>query len=391
MILVCEPICWGLEHVPVNAGVLAIIRIAFPHETISVFGEESHLDLVREQLGGEMGKSIEWRNVGLPPRNSKFKDLLLPDFKLASYVLNEISKEGDGHLLFTSGRPSLLWAVKLLLGSRHRGKKVQIILHGGTATITGWRSRNPLIRIQDYRTAFRIPGNRNIQYIVLEETIKERLLDEIPLLVGHVGVLDHPIPINEGCEKLAEFKPPFQFGFLGLATEQKGFFKFLEVASSVKRKYPELSEFHAIGKLHGNYKNLSIPEMKWLSTQPTEESLRRSDFIKAATKLHFVCLFFQGKIYELSASGVLLDSIVWEKPIIGTGFPMLRNLRERFGDMGYLCGNGELNATVESIIRDSNPVRYRHQVDVMRQIKESRTPQALAPQYYELCRELERL
>jgi hypothetical protein len=386
MIVVCEPGCWASEHVPVNAGILATIRAAYPSRTVSFFGEESHLNLIKELLGFEMAQSIRWNKVTLPPRYSAFKTRLASDLKLINHVLSRTID--GGHLLLTAGGPSTVLAIKALLGLVHRGKKAQIILHGGIASLMGWRSRNPLVRAQDFKTALRVGGNRNIQYIVLEEPIRDELVRGLPFLTRCVEVLDHPIPVNEGFEDSVQFKPPFQFGFLGLATEQKGFMKFVEIASEVGKRYPGRAEFHAIGRIHSDLKEKDMPAVQALSTKPSEAALSRSDFAAAVSALHFVCLFFQGNHYELSPSGVLLDSVAWEKPVIGTESSLLKNLRERFGDIGYLCGNGDLNVTVESIVRNGDPVRYRGQTRAVRKVKESRTPQALGRKYQELCERL---
>lgn len=385
MILVCEPVCWGLEHVPVNSALLATIRLAFPYESILFYAEKSHLECVRIQLGEELASSIVWKTLVLPPKNEKFFNRLASDLKLLRHLLKELSKETAGHLLLTSGCPSVLWALKGLLGSVHRGKHVQFIFHGGLASLAGWRSRNPIIRIQDLRTALSMPSNRNIQYIALEQPIREGLLQELPSLHGRIGVLDHPIPINEGPNPIVNFNPPFRFGFLGLATEQKGFFKYLNVASEITAKFPARAEFHAIGSLPNDYKHLYIPEIASLRTKPGKDQLDRNQFVRHLRKLHFVCLFCQGRHYEFSASGVLLDSVAWEKPIIASKLSIFEHLEARFGDVGYLCKSDAFSETVATIIKEADQARYEHQVLTLRRVKKSRAPEVLAKKYRKLC------
>ena len=82
MFLVCDPIVWGLEHVPVNTALLKIIRLAFPNDDISFYGEGSHLDNVKKQIGIEYASSIMWEKLSLPHRQSSFIKRLRSDFKI---------------------------------------------------------------------------------------------------------------------------------------------------------------------------------------------------------------------------------------------------------------------------------------------------------------------
>ena len=43
MIVLCEPLRWNQEHVPVNRSFLETVRLAFPDEEVQVYGEEKHL------------------------------------------------------------------------------------------------------------------------------------------------------------------------------------------------------------------------------------------------------------------------------------------------------------------------------------------------------------
>ena len=131
MYLVCEPIAWGLEHVPFNAALLRTIRLAFPNDTIYFYGEESHLEHVREYIGTEFAASIIWRVVILPRRNSSFFNRLRSDFILLRFLLNKLNKKHTSHVLVITGNPSILWAVNFFVKTVHKDKKIQIILHGG--------------------------------------------------------------------------------------------------------------------------------------------------------------------------------------------------------------------------------------------------------------------
>ena len=231
-------------------------------------------------------------------------------------------------------------------------------------------------------------SHKCIQFIVLEEPIRDAVLKELPYLSTRIGVLDHPIPLDEKHIESNDFYPPIQFGFLGLATEHKGFLKYLTVASEISTRFPGIASFHVIGRSNDQYKYLSFPEMTFLSTKPCTERLSRDKYIQGLKKLHYVCLFCGDRHYEFSASGVMLDSVAWGKPIIAAQLPIFKNLMNRFGDIGYLSKDDEFSETIGTILRKVDTNRYKRQVLNMHQVKKSRTPDSLAKKYRELVEEL---
>ena len=379
MIIVCELVCWGDEHVPVNSGLLETIRLAFPHRNVTFCGEESHLNLVRMQIGPEMSSSILWKAISLPPRHAQFSRRWIADFKLLKYLLKRSNEDAFAHLVLTAAGPSILVALKLLLCFLQGIKSTQIILHGNLNELTEWRSRNPFIRWQNLRTALTLGNNKKIQYIVLEESIRETLLRILPSLQGSVAVLDHPIPPHEEATDIINFHPPFHFGFLGLATEAKGFPLYSKVACVMSKKFSQFVEFHVIGRILDNGQKL---EMDGLSSKPDTGRLSRNEFVRRLKSLHFTCFPYIKNYYELSPSGTLLDAIAWEKPIIASRLPIFEKLFSRFGDIGYLYENeAEFSQIIEKIIKEADVARYRKQVMSIREVKCSRTTKSLACTY----------
>ena len=85
---------------------------------------------------------------------------------------------------------------------------------------------------------------------------------------------------------------------------------------------------------------------------------------------------------------MLLDSIAWQKPIIATQLPILKSIQQKFGDIGYLCGNNEFSETISSIILKNDCERYKRQVLNMSHVKASRSPETLAMKYHEIVNRL---
>ena len=255
----------------------------------------------------------------------------------------------------------------------------------------GWRSRNPFIRLQDLRTALTFGRHRKLQYIVLEEPSREALLHILPTLERQVVVLDHPMPPNEEPQGETQFGPPFRFGFLGLAIREKGFGTFLEIASALSAKFPQLVEFHAIGShaIGSTGKNWNSFQINSLATKPRTELWSRSEFISHLQKLHYICLPYEAQVYTLRPSGVLLDAIAWGKPFIASPVPIAGHLVARYGDIGYLCSDvQEFRTTIQRIISEADSNRYRSQVQGLRRVRAARSPESLALKYRHLCSKL---
>jgi glycosyltransferase involved in cell wall biosynthesis len=388
MFLVCEAIAWGMEHVPFNAAFLRTIRLAYPDDTICFYAEESHSGHVREQIGEEFAASIIWKKLILPPRHSSFYARLHSDFKTVKFLLNELNENPSKHVLVITGNPSLLWALKFNVCTVHKNKRIQVVLHEGFYSLrlrlSLRRTIDPFYRIGNLRTALKLFGNKRIQHIVLEEAVRNAVLKELPFLQNNLFVFDHPIPPDKKRVEAANFIPPVQFGFLGLITGQKGFSDYLKVASDISTRFPGLAKFNVIGRFSKEGSKYSTdPRIAFLTTKPLTERLSRDEYIQRLNNLHFICLFYD-RYYESCASGVLLDSIAWGKPIVATRLPIFENLENLYGDIGYLCRKDELSDTISTIIQHNDSDRYKRQVSNMLQIKNSRTPETLAVKYREL-------
>lgn len=384
MFLVAEPICWGMEHVPFNAGLLRTIRLAFPAERVHFFGEKSHTEYVKEYIGPQFAHSIVWEPLVLPPRHAGFSSRLHADIRLIRCLLDKMNGNPLNHVLVITGNPSILWALKIFVNTVHGDKNVQIIFHGILSSLGSRRSLRPFRRYCDIRSSLSKFNHRRIQYIVLEESIRDAVVQCLSSLEDRIVVLDHPIPLDGNARKANDLSFPVQFGYLGLANEHKGFSKYLTVAREITSKYPGRAKFHVIGRVQNQYKNLRIPEIDFLGEKPGSERLSRDEYARHVNELHFTCLFFQDRHYEFSASGVLMDSIAWEKPVIASQLPIFRNIETAFGDIGYLCNNGSFSRTIETILTRTDSDHYRQQVLNMRKVKVSRSPESLAGKYREL-------
>jgi glycosyltransferase involved in cell wall biosynthesis len=235
------------------------------------------------------------------------------------------------------------------------------------------------------KTALTLLGNNGIQYLVLEKSIRDTVVKNLPLLSGKIEALEHPISPNEGASQAVDLSAPVRFGFLGLAIKIKGFPLFVKLANEVTEKYGRRAEFHAIGSFPQNGSPVNGTEA--LATKPVGMQMTRVDFIRGVSALHFVVLPHEAEPYTLAASGVLLDAITWEKPVIARKIPIFEAIFKEYGDIGYLFSDDtELRSIVEQLLQTADKSRYRRQVLNLRSVRKSRAPEVLAAAFREMCR-----
>jgi glycosyltransferase involved in cell wall biosynthesis len=384
MIIVCEIMFNGGTHVPFNAGLLASIRAAFPKEDLSFFGGAAHLEELKEQVGQPLGSSIAWSEILPIPPGTSYCVRFFRELSIIRRLLRALPQVSTSRLLFTSAVPSTVLALKAARCFRPKNTPVQMVLHGLNGVV-GKRYRRPIHRFQDMKTALTLLGNNGIQYLVLEESIRDTVVKNLPHLSGKIEAFEHPISPNEGASQTVDLSEPIRFGFLGFAIKIKGYPLFVKLANEVSAKYGQRAEFHVIGHLPVD--GTPVNGTKALATKPAGMRLTRANFIRGVTPLHFIVLPHEATPYTLTASGVLLDAIAWEKPVIARKIPIFEEIFEKYGDIGHLFSDDtELRNIVEQILQAADKSRYRRQVLNLRRLRKSRSPEVLAAAFREMCR-----
>ena len=180
MISILEPLCYGLEHAAVNAGIAAIARRAFPDESIAFYAQEQHLCEVRAGLQDADVSAIRWCPLGVPPRAADFGDRWRLDFSLLKQVVQANARAGrHGHVLCLQSIPSILGAAAALRTARIARQPILAVLHNYLNEAFGWRSRNPFMRAVDMRSALGL-AKSCVRLIALEPGIADAVADALP-------------------------------------------------------------------------------------------------------------------------------------------------------------------------------------------------------------------
>jgi len=387
MIIVSELVFSDGGHVPFNAGLLTIVRTAFPLESVCFVGASEHIRELKKQVGEELSSSIVWQELALLPADAPYFTRFIREFKVLQPIF-QINRDGPADLLLvTHAKPATLVVLKLLKRFRYGDVNIQFVLHGYLGGVIGPRHRHPIRRFQEMNTAFTLLGNEHLQYIVLEKSLRTVLIKNIPILEKRVHVLPHPLPPHEVELRPDTLRPPVHFGFLGLANESKGFPVFVKLAQDTVEQYGDQAEFHAIGRVPSD--GSVDGKIEALVTKPGVERLSRKTYIHKVSQLHFIIFPYVAKHYQLTASGTLLDALAWAKPLIARRIELFENMFCEFGDIGYLFSTDfELKSIVERIVQEMDLDRYHQQVLNIQHARCSRDPKILSVDYQKICQEI---
>lgn len=244
-------------------------------------------------------------------------------------------------------------------------------------------SLRPLRRAFSLKTAIQLFGATDLQYLVLENTIKTTLARRSKNLSSQIEVFEHPIPAGEGAWDGPPYGPPIRFGFLGLANLLKGFPIFVRLAAEATQGQRCRAEFHAVGSRPLRW--VPPPGLEALKTKPCRDRLPRRVFVEAMKSLHYVVCPYDRRQYEVTCSGTVLDAVAWCKPLLAFDLPVFRQMFQDWGDIGYLVRDySELRDTIATLIENPNPARYREQRHNLQRLRSAREPESLASKFRSL-------
>lgn len=369
MLLVIEPVFRDFQHAPVNAGHLRAVALAFPTEKIAFAAHPTHRAAVFDILGPDLRDRFVEYDVAPPPAGG----ITFTRFRAQAEAMGRLIRAlAPTHLLCLAATPETLFALRLMV-ALWRNLRVTVVLHGMLADTVGWRSRDPRRRFFDDRSALNIADHPRIRFVALEKIIRQQGADLGRLDPARCDVWPHVINPEEFCDVHHMPEPGrLRIGFLGFATEDKGFSTFRQMARAAQAHPGGAFEFRAIG---GLAEHLGADDG---SITSTGLGLARPRFLAEVRALDFVFLALDDRRYTLTSSGSAMDCIAALRPVIALDGIAVRHYVAS-PPVGLIAADaGELVRLVErpAILADAgNYVTYR---DNLRRLQAERSPQALA-------------
>jgi hypothetical protein len=353
MLLLCEPQCSGLSHVPVNAAILATARVAWPDEELLFLAETCHLDAVRAHLDRRDHRlsGVEYQSFG---GQARAEEPRLTVVRRHLLVLSVGSRRGARRIIFCSASPIGQIAMRYIPAVPRT-----IVRHGELAQLG---SKNRLRRTLAAWLLRESP--QGTRHIVLGKTIASNVQKIVP--TAAVFPLPHPY-------LFAGFRPhtlnsPRRFGFVGLGYRYKGHGSFLEISEALTRASVPAAF-------------LEVGPRRTAST--TEDGplrpLAADEYERALNALDYAVYPQDPEHYRFVASGALMDALSAGVPPIAIRTANTEDVFGALGGAGHLCINqGEMAGTIRKLALASEPREYARQRDQIVQLREAFRPSRLS-------------
>ena len=384
MIFIYELVQTEISHGPFTRAFVQTIAHAFPDEDITIFARASHLAAVLQAPDPLLDRrltKIAYQAPDVP--HAAFWRRMAATFQFLRKTYSPVSALRP-QVVFLSTEPHHIWAVRLfkLLQPAFR---CHMVLHGDINSVKNPRSRNPLHRALDYSSALAKGNKTDLRFIVLENHIRTNLAALMPAAAAVTDVVCHPcMPDHAAWQEFDPMPGRMRFGLLGIAGRSKGLDVFSRLANAARHDLPCRADFRLIGKVQAGNEALDMDGISGpLPFSP--EWLPRDVFDSEIKALHYVVLPYNMEYYGLSASGVLQDVLRFRKPVVAFDTPVIRELAERFGDIGHICANEEAMASaVNDLLLNFDAGRYARQRQNVDAAYRSRLPDAAAVEYAQI-------
>jgi len=345
MTILYEPVCHGAEHAPFNAAMLATARAAFPYREVSFFSEPSHARAVHELLDRATARAVSWNPIDIAPRACRRASARFPyEWRIVSEVLARSRGSEISQIVACAVTHAGLAALQCQLLTRARYTTVAVVHHSGLASTLGSRSTLALLRW----TA----GGR-LRHIVLGRSIHRAVANRLPAACD-MRSMRHPYLFPDVAASPWPAGGPMRFGFLGLASADKGFDRFCRLANRVSQHAGTAAgrpRFELIGRLDAASRSglAALDPAGVVEIGSDHAPMPREDYEQRVRELTYAVLPYS-QDHALASSGAILDAFAHAKPCIALRTPLFEEYFSAMGDIGYLCEDEEeMTGTVSRI------------------------------------------
>jgi hypothetical protein len=316
VILVFDALVLGGSHVPFNAALLRVMRLAYPEEDILMCGTGSHIAVLAREQGMQ---------------RLRFESLVEEAAEQTGGHLNRlIETEKPDNIVVCGCTAEQLRSIRKI-ALKHRDISFDAIMHSELAEPAHWRSRNPLTRRNDMFGTIARGFPDNMRLVVLEYAI-EASLRKLVRRGQTTAVFPHPLPLNEhrSAEPAQDRGNRQSISFIGGTFAAKGFEAFVEIA----RTHRDTFDFQVIGERTNGY---SSENDRLFSMPPSNGKLERAMFDRALQTTDLICMPLDPVRYSWIASGTLLDAIAFDRPVLATRTAVTTDWEQRYGRFGFLA------------------------------------------------------
>jgi hypothetical protein len=321
-VILCEPICQGWQHTPVNVALVTAI-LDNTSVDVKMYCEIEHWNILISQLAPSYRHRISHFSIEPISRKDDFW-AWLSSFSL----IRKLGNKGED-IVFLSSTSGLLDVAKRQINNN----KIFCVFHMALARVDKHLPRNPFVRWFSFDSVLRRFRSKEVIIIVLEETIAENLKAKYCNLAGSILCLPHPIEPFSQSDIVVSHQVKNTICFPGTFNLEKGANAFAELALSAKK---DNVSFIVAGKKSPSFSDYD-PNL--FRINPNNEFLARNEFVSLVKSSRYLFLGHNEKIYRWCASGVYLDALKYEIPIIAKTSAFFKRENLIAGEIGFFYDN----------------------------------------------------
>lgn len=278
-------------------------------------------------------------------------------FLLEYFQTTKILKNTDADLIiFLSSFPNTQY-FHILNAKKFKNRKIIIMTHG---ELEGLILKGKEWKFWSYpfwiTKCFKHKLPENISRIVLGKSIADNLINYTD--EKNIYFIDQPRDNFQSVNRILPNVRNNIFAFIGNCLYKKGGVTFVEAAKNISDI--SQSTFEVIGAYDLSKKDV-VSNLKLLSSP--HEMISRKLFDKSLEEITYACFPYPSNTYRFTASGAVLDAIIYLKPIIYIKNDYFDGLFENAGNVGYRCENEEsFIKTIKEIDENPNITCYKEQV-----------------------------
>ena len=332
MIYIIEPQCKGYEHFSNNISMLKLLPIIFHNKSIKFFAYDSHADAMNLMYGEKIFEDIA--QIGDIENAKIFMKKLLIMAK----------NEDVEKIIFLSISSFQAYYVEKFLKSV--SFEVFIFLHYVASEIARRPSFKPqLFDKWLYFTLFF--GRPSVKKIVYSESIAQNL-NKYLLNYNEVLFCNHPYDFDsfKALDTQKSDNIELNLVFPGEGRIDKGLLDFIELERAFNSK--KNISFSIAGKTLLDKEIYLDSGVDYISS---DELITDQQYKVRMEKADYFVLLHNPEMYKYIYSGVLLDAIKFQVPIIAIQNPVFNEFFKKYGHIGYL---------LDSIVEVKDLIGYLH-------------------------------
>ncbi|MBD5331386.1 MAG: glycosyltransferase [Bacteroides sp.] len=190
--------------------------------------------------------------------------------------------------------------------------------------------------------------NSNCLLLVLGKSIRNNLLAIFPSISDYIIYITHPYFIPSSISKLNDNKKMI-VGTIGTLNDKKGLEDISKIIQNISDYINNNIEFHIIGRVSSTDKQ-NIPLATLVNNgKPIPIDI----FNEEIRKLDLIIFCYPKDSYKLTASGAIMDAIVYNKPIITYHNDFFDDLMCDSPSIIYAENYEEVSATIKNILNNT--------------------------------------